>query len=139
MAVGRRISLARDTLEKAAGAMAHYGNNALNTMRTEAEYCAEIVEGVEENATRALRLVRQARRGLGEASPAGRALGEVEQAISHMETGELSARIDDVVEGTRRMSRIIASLEKSVERPRLLKYVQGVDVLKLEDGKAGGE
>ena len=55
-----------------------------------------------------------------------------------METGELSARIDDVVEGTRRMSRIIASLEKSVERPRLLKYVQGVDVLKLEDGMAGG-
>ncbi len=139
MAVGRRISLARDTLEKAAGAMAHYGNNALNTMRVEAEYCGELVEGVDENAARALRLVRQARRSLGESSPLARGLGEAEQAIARMETGELSARIGDVVEGTKRMSRIIRSLEKSVERPRLLKYVRGVDVLRLEDGQSPDE
>ena len=37
------------------------------------------------------------------------------------------------------MTRIIKSLEKSAERPRLLKYVQGVDVLKLDDGKNARE
>ena len=41
--------------------------------------------------------------------------------------------------GEKSMSRIIRSLEKSVERPRLLKYVRGVDVLRLEDGQTPDE
>ena len=38
-----------------------------------------------------------------------------------------------MLEGTRRMTRIIGSLKKSAERPSLMRYALGQDVLKLED------
>ena len=38
-----------------------------------------------------------------------------------------------VLAGTRRMTRIIGSLKKSAERPSLMRYALGQDVLKLED------
>ncbi|MEG6501924.1 hypothetical protein V6C07_02545, partial [Desulfovibrio sp. 1214_IL3152] len=58
LTVGRRIAVARDALEKAAGAMAHYGNNAINVMRNQAEYCGELVEDIDATQTRDLRLAR---------------------------------------------------------------------------------
>lgn len=69
--MGRRVAVARDTLEKAAGAMAHYGNNALNVMRNQAEYCGELVEDIDANLTRALRISARAdgRISLGFARP----------------------------------------------------------------------
>ena len=46
---------------------------------------------------------------------------------------ELAGHLGGVLEGTRRITRIINSLKKSVERPRLMHYALGHDVLRLED------
>lgn len=139
LAVGRRISLARDTLEKAAGAMAHYGNNAINTMRVRAEYCGELSEGIDARRSKALRLARQLCAEQPEGSRAAKLAGELEACLARTELGELQENIGGIVDGTKRMARIINSLSRSAERPRLLKYVQGVDVLRLDDGRGGKE
>ena len=52
-----------------------------------------------------------------------------------MDLTELAGHLGGVLQGVKRMTRVIKSLQKSVDRPRLLKYVQGVDVLKLDDDK----
>ena len=45
----------------------------------------------------------------------------------------LAGHLGGVLEGTRRMTRIINSLKKSADRPRLMHYALGHDVLRLED------
>ena len=133
LTVGRRIAVARDTLEKAAGAMAHYGNNALNIMRNQAEYCGELVEDIDANQARALRLARELMAEFPD-DTRGRMLAvELESALAHADLTELAGHLGGVLEGTRRMTRIINSLKKSVERPRLMHYALGHDVLRLED------
>lgn len=133
LTVGRRVAVARDTLEKAAGAMAHYGNNALNVMRNQAEYCGELVEDIDANLARALRISRELLAEFPEDSR-GRFLAlELESILARADLTELAGHLGGVLEGTRRMTRIINSLKKSVERPRLMHYALGHDVLKLED------
>ena len=133
LTVGRRVAVARDTLEKAAGAMAHYGNNALNVMRNQAEYCGELVEDLDANQARSLRLARELLAEFPENSR-GRMLGvELEKALARNDLTELAGHLGGVLEGTRRMTRIINSLKKSADRPRLMHYALGHDVLRLED------
>ena len=133
LTVGRRVAVARDTLEKAAGAMAHYGNNALNVMRNQAEYCGELVEDLDANQARSLRLARELLAEFPENSR-GRMLGmELERALARNDLTELAGHLGGVLEGTRRMTRIINSLKKSADRPRLMHYALGHDVLRLED------
>ena len=60
--------------------------------------------------------------------------GEGRWRIQNRFTGKMiDLALGGVLEGTRRMTRIINSLKKSVERPRLMHYALGHDVLKLED------
>ena len=133
LSVGRRVAVARDTLEKAAGAMAHYGNNALNVMRNQAEYCGELVEDIDANQARALRLARELLAEFPEDSR-GRSLAlELESILARTDLTELAGHLGGVLEGNRRMTRIINSLMKSAERPRLMHYALGHDVLRLED------
>ena len=115
--------------------MAHYGNNALNTMRAHAEYCGDLVEILDENLTKATRLSRQLRAELPPTTRPGHMADDLEKALTRMDLTELAGHLGGVLQGVKRMTRIIKSLQKSVDRPRLLKYVQGVDVLKLDDDK----
>lgn len=133
LTTGRRLAVARDTLEKAAGAMAHYGNNALNIMRNQAEYCGELVEDIDNNLSRALRLSRELRAEFHEDSRGQRLALELEKILARADLTELAGHLGGVLEGTRRMTRIIVSLKKSAERPSLMRYALGQDVLKLED------
>ena len=133
LTTGRRLAVARDTLEKAAGAMAHYGNNALNIMRNQAEYCGELVEDIDNNLSRALRLSRELRAEFHEDSRGQRLALELEKILARADLTELAGHLGGVLEGTRRMTRIIGSLKKSAERPSLMRYALGQDVLKLED------
>ena len=119
--------------EKAAGAMAHYGNNALNIMRNQAEYCGELVEDIDNNLSRALRLSRELRAEFHEDSRGQRLALELEKILARADLTELAGHLGGVLEGTRRMTRIIGSLKKSAERPSLMRYALGQDVLKLED------
>jgi hypothetical protein len=45
----------------------------------------------------------------------------------------MTAHLDGVLESSRRMARIIKALKLSADRPRLMHYAQGRDVLDLGD------
>lgn len=135
LTVGRRVAVARDTLEKAAGAMAHYGNNVLNILRSHAEYCGELVEDVETACSRALGNLRRLKVDLKTDSGSFRAADEAEKALSQLDFRELSESIKGVLSSARRMAIIIKSMEKSARRPRLMHYALGRDVLELEDNR----
>lgn len=133
LTVGRRVSVARDTLEKAAGAMAHYGNNAMNILRNQAEYCSELVEDMDDDLHRALRLSRELAAEFPQGTRQRRLAEEIETALSQIGLTELAANLGGVLEGSRRMTRIIGALKKSAERPRLMHYALGRRVLNLDD------
>ena len=133
LTVGRRVAVARDALEKAAGAMAHYGNNALNIMRNQAEYCGELVEDMDEDCSRALRLSRQLAAEFPEGARERRIAEEIEYILARFDLTELAGHLGGVLEGTRRMGRIINALKRSADRPRLMHYALGRDVLDLDD------
>lgn len=133
LTVGRRVAVARDTLEKAAGAMAHYGNNAMNILRNQAEYCSELVEDMDDDLHRALRLTRELAAEFPVDTRQRRLAEEVETALARIGLTELADNLGGVLEGSRRMTRIIGALKKSAERPRLMHYALGRRVLDLDD------
>ena len=133
LTVGRRVAVARDTLEKAAGAMAHYGNNALNILRNQAEYCGELVEDMDEDFSRALRLARQLTAELAQGTREQRIAEELEFILARISLTEMAGHLGGVLEGARRMTRIINALKRSAERPRLMHYALGREVLDLGD------
>ena len=133
LTVSRRVGLARDTLEKAAGAMAHYGNNALNVMRSQAEYCGELLGDMEKNRIRAMQLADALCAALPKDSPQGQQAMELALLLKREMATEMFDQIGGVLDGVSRMARIIRSLNKSVKRPKLTHYVLGQEVLKLED------
>jgi hypothetical protein len=133
LTVGRRIAVARDTLEKASGAMAHFGNNALNVMRNQAEFCGELMASIEADLNRAQELSGAVLRHLPQDAP-GRAQAEELANILHRSTdlSHLLKQLDGVLNGVSRMAKLINALKKSVEEPRLMPYIMGENVLKLE-------
>ena len=91
------------------------------------------MEDIDANQARALRLARELMAEFPD-DTRGRMLAvELESALAHADLTELAGHLGGVLEGTRRMTRIINSLKKSVERPRLMHYALGHDVLRLED------
>ncbi len=63
----------------------------------------------------------------------GMIMEELEKILARADLTELAGHLGGVLEGTRRMTRIIGSLKKSAERPSLMRSALGQDVLKLED------
>ncbi|MDR0476710.1 MAG: hypothetical protein LBH14_02050 [Desulfobulbaceae bacterium] len=134
LTVGRRIDVARDALEKASGAMAHFGNNALNVIRNQAEFCGELMVDIEAR----LRYAQDLSGGMLQRLPAdspGRAEAQELVAILQRSANlsQLSDQIDGVLKGVSRMTQLIEALKKSVVEPRLMHYLQGEKVLKLEE------
>ena len=103
-------------------------------MRNQAEYCGELVEDIDANHARALRLCRELLGEFPEDSRGKRLALELESVLARTDLTELAGHLGGVLEGNRRMTRIIKSLKKSVDRPRLMRYALGQDVLELEDG-----
>ncbi|MDR0476711.1 MAG: hypothetical protein LBH14_02055 [Desulfobulbaceae bacterium] len=133
LTVGRRINIAKDALEKASGAMAHFGNNTLNVISNQAEFCGELIMDIEPRLRQAQELSEDMLRQLPVGSP-GRAKAEELAAILQNSTdlSQLSEQIDGVLKGVSRMAQLIGALKESVEKPRLMHYLQGEKVLKLE-------
>ncbi|MBO4336391.1 MAG: hypothetical protein J5846_11280 [Desulfovibrio sp.] len=133
LTVGRRVAVTRDTLQKAAGAMAHYGNNVLNIMQNSADYCRELIGIINDDHAEALELASQLSQMLPAESEAAKTARNLAELLQSNEMEELTDLLKDLKNETSRMEHIIASLEHSVDRPRLLNYVAGYDVLRLED------
>ncbi len=133
LTVGRRVSIARDVLEKAAGGMAHHGNNALNILRNKGEFCSEMLEDMDDYASRALRIARALCAEFPPNTREYKLAEEVEYAIKHLPITALAGQLGGILECTRRMERIINALKLSAARPKLMHYALGHDVLDLGD------
>lgn len=138
LTVGRRVAVARDTLEKAAGAMAHYGNNILNIIRNQTEFCGELVSSLDEVLTRAHTLTDALAARLPEGTTERELARSLEECLTYADLTRLAGNLGKIQDGGKRMTRLIASLRKSAERPRLMYYALGQHVLELERPETRG-
>ncbi|MBR4742139.1 MAG: hypothetical protein IK079_04495 [Desulfovibrio sp.] len=137
LTVSRRVQIARDTLEKAAGAMAHYGNNTINNMRNQAEYCCELIRDMDEILSQAQCHFKE----LGKTLPqdALPLLTATSQTLAELNFTEINTQLSALLAGTKRMTKIIGSLQKSVDQPHLMHYAMSRDILQLEGLKGQEE
>lgn len=139
LTTGRRVAVARDALEKAAGAVAHHGNNAVAILRNHAEFCAELLDDMDDNWEQVVQLSEQLQLLLPPASPGYDIAVRMRDLLHRMDTNLLTEHLDGVLRSSRRITRIIDALEESAERPRLMHYVLGRNVLDLGNTKEEDE
>lgn len=120
LTVERRLGVGRDALAKAAGGMAHVGNNILAAMLNNIEILIEELQPLETET----RLLRTA--GLG-ADPE-RFLALLDQ----LKPGVKIERLKNVVMLIKRLNAAVETLLEAVESPVLMPYVRGEEVLDLE-------
>ncbi|MHC1712703.1 MAG: histidine kinase [Solidesulfovibrio sp.] len=136
LTVGRRLELGRDALAKAAGGMAHVGNNVLAIMKNGAELiledCEDFLDNEDDIGTEliheALQLVPGPWPPLAPA--AMRHLFGL--AVERMEVEKKMQYVNLIVENINRLKQAISNLLKAVENPILMPYIGGEEVLDLE-------
>lgn len=136
LTTSRRIAVARDTIAKAAGGVAHHGNNALALLRNHAELCAEILDNIHEDWEDAVEDVASLSKDLPDNGPMRETLQSLSAHLEKFDTTMLTEHIDGVLSSARRIQRIIAALEDSAVEPRLMHYTLGRHVLDLGDTTA---
>ncbi len=136
MTVGRRLELGRDALAKAAGGMAHVGNNVLAIMKNGAELiledCEDFLDNEDEIATALIHEAMQLVPGPWPplAPAAMRHLFGL--TVERIEVEKKMQYVNLIVENINRMKQAIANLLKAVENPILMPYIGGEEVLDLE-------
>ncbi|WP_143337437.1 histidine kinase [Humidesulfovibrio mexicanus] len=116
LTVGSRLEVGRDALAKAAGGMAHVGNNALSVIKNCLELVKEDMEAVLHSAT------AQALRQIGIGFDMGREIELIGCALS----------------GAERLRGAIANLLDAVDHPRIMHYIRGEEVLDLDPNTCPG-
>lgn len=111
LTVGSRLEVGRDALAKASGGMAHVGNNALSVIKN----CLELVKEDLECAIRA-------------AQPAAGTRARCERLDLAREVELIGCALG----GAERLRGAIANLLEAVERPRIMHYIRGEEVLDLD-------
>ncbi|GAB6124631.1 histidine kinase [Humidesulfovibrio idahonensis] len=115
LTVGSRLEVGRDALAKAAGGMAHVGNNALSVIKN----CLELVKEDMELAVKS-------------GSPQDlRKLAGVFDLAREVEL------IGCALGGVERLRGAIANLLSAVDNPRLMHYIRGEEVLDLDPNTCG--
>lgn len=138
LTVGRQLELGRDALAKAAGGMAHVGNNVLGIMMN---YNSLVIEELDALS----RLVREAlERPAPEAGPGDvRALREeierLRALLGELELERKVAALRGVAESIQRMKAAIQNLLSAVKNPIIMPYIRGEEVLDLEPDHAASD
>jgi len=115
LTVGSRLEVGRDALAKAAGGMAHVGNNALSVIKNCLELVKEDMElAVKNGSPQDLRKLAAVFDLAREVELIGCALGGVE-----------------------RLRGAIANLLSAVDNPRIMHYIRGEEVLDLDPNTCG--
>jgi hypothetical protein len=115
LTVGSRFEIGRDALAKAAGGMAHVGNNALSVIKNCLELVKEDMELVVHGAE-----AGDMRRHGGEGLDLPREVELIGCALS----------------GADRLRGAIANLLSAVDNPRIMHYIRGEEVLDLDPNTA---
>jgi len=116
LTVGSRLEVGRDALSKAAGGMAHVGNNALSVINNCLELVKEDMEAVLHTGT------RQALRDIGTGFDLAREVELIGCALG----------------GAERLRGAIANLLSAVDNPRIMHYIRGEEVLDLDPNTCPG-
>jgi len=136
LTVGQRLELGRDTLAKAAGGMAHVGNNVLAIMKNGAELILEDYEDFLDNEDDiATGLIAEAMQLVPGPWPplAPAAMRHLfGLAVERMEVEKKMQYVNLIVENINRLKGAISNLLKAVENPILMPYIGGEEVLDLE-------
>ncbi len=139
LTVGQRLELGRDALAKAAGGMAHVGNNVLAIMKNAAELiledCEDFLDNEDDIATAMIAEAMQLVPGpWPKLAPAAmRHLFGL--AVERMEVEKTMQYVNLIVENINRLRQAIVNLLKAVENPILMPYIGGEEVLDLEPGE----
>lgn len=114
LTVGRRLEVGRDALAKAAGGMAHVGNNVLAIIKNYVEIVLDELEDLRRTY------------GIGTPMPLPyEALG-VERKMEYLQ---------NAINAVNRLKQAIIRLGDSVEHPVIMPYIRGAEVLDLEPGR----
>ncbi|MBF0480330.1 MAG: histidine kinase [Desulfovibrionaceae bacterium] len=133
LTVGSRLEVGRDALAKAAGGMAHVGNNALALLRNCLEIVAEEIAVFAEDA--AVFQSMPVPEEPFDQDKARQAAGMVRAAQRIMKGFDAEPLRDSVrcaLEGAERLRGAIANLLEAVENPVIMHYIRGEEVLDLD-------
>jgi hypothetical protein len=133
LTVGRQLELGRDALAKAAGGMAHVGNNVLGIMMNYNSLVIEELETLADKVRQAL--ARTLPPGL-EANPEHQALvREIEslrRLLGELELERKVKALHGVGDSIQRLKSAIQNLLGAVKNPVIMPYIRGEEVLNLE-------
>jgi hypothetical protein len=136
LTVGRRLELGRDALAKAAGGMAHVGNNVLAIMKNGAELILEDFEEFLDNEDDiATELIGEAMQLVPGPWPklAPAAMRHLfGLTVERLDVDNKMQYVNLIVENVNRLTLAITNLLKAVENPILMPYIGGEEVLDLE-------
>lgn len=136
LTVGRQLEVGRDALAKAAGGMAHVGNNVLAIMKNGAELILEDYEDFldheDEIGTALINEAMQLIPGPWPRLAPAAMRHLIGLTIERMEVEKKMQYVNLIVENVNRLKGAIANLLKAVENPILMPYIGGEEVLDLE-------
>ncbi|MFZ5425864.1 MAG: histidine kinase [Thermodesulfobacteriota bacterium] len=128
LTVGRQLELGKDALAKAAGGMAHVGNNVLGIMMNYNSLVMEELQHISSEVERSLARTLPDRDVEGLA----REIETLRKLLIDMDLGRKVACLKGVDDAIRRLKAAIENLLTQVNRPVLMPYVRGQEVLDLE-------
>jgi len=133
LTVGSRLEVGRDALAKAAGGMAHVGNNALALTRNCLEIVAEEINLFVEEAARFLETpVPEAPFDQDKANQAVHIAQAAKRILREFEAKPMLDSIQCALDGAERLRGAIANLLEAVENPVIMHYIRGEEVLDLD-------
>ncbi len=134
LTVGRRMDVGRDALAKAAGGMAHVGNNVLATIMNYAYIVIDEMESASRAASRLREKLEALARGDAVCQPEQLREG-VTACIGFLDGLDADKKIEylnNINLNVNRLKRAIMNLQSAVDRPVIMPYVRGEEVLDLE-------
>ncbi len=143
LTVGQRLELGRDALAKAAGGMAHVGNNVLAIMKNAAEIiledCEDFLDHEDDVATTLIAEAMQLVPGPWPPLAPAAMRHLLGMLVERIEMEKKMQYVNLIVENINRLKQAIGNLLKAVENPILMPYVGGEEVLDLEFAGEEGE
>lgn len=133
MTVGQRLEIGKDALAKASGGMAHVGNNVLSIMKN---YTEMLIEDFDEFSRRLQEMLETPTPWENGAAPDKNELmallREQRALLNSLKIEKKMNLLYGVLDCVNRMKKAIQNLLDAVDRPIIMPYIRGQEVLDLE-------
>jgi len=128
LTVGRQLEVGKDALAKAAGGMAHVGNNVLGIMMNYNAMVLEELQFFSGEARKALARPQPDR----DVQALAQEIGALRKLLIELDLDRKVESLKGVAEAILRLKAAIGNLLSQVDKPVLMPYVRGQEVLDLE-------